>query len=588
MAVLLKVVQTPLVRCCAPYMFRKRYATACVAPKNDMGESRNGIARAGDRIKLPSVDNFDYVIVGAGTAGCVLADRLSASGRNRVLILEAGGSDARFWIKTPIGYGFTFADPRVNWKYQAAASAGLNGRGMYWPRGRVVGGSSSINALVYCRGMPADFDDWRDLGNTGWGWDDVRPYFEKTERRVDPRGDAASEGPLDVKDVTPYLHPMGKQWLDAAAELGLPVTADFNGAHPEGFGSYQVSIRDGRRWSAADAFLRPALRRNNVKLETEAWVSKLRCEGRRVLGVEYVQGKEQRFAQANREVILCAGTVNSPQLLQLSGIGSASTLSAHGIVSVLNNPAVGGHLQDHLAVVYSFKASQPTLNDELHAPFRQAIAGVRYLLMRSGPLSLSVNQFGGFVRADSRATRPDMQLYFNPVTYAPGDATRTRIKVDPFSGFYLCFQPTRPTSTGRIDIASGDFRAAPLIAPNYLSTDKDVQDVVRGGRLMQAIARTRALRSLIREPIEPDLTRMGDADLVADFRARAATVYHPVGTCRMGKTLGTSVVDPLLRVHGIARLRIVDASVFPTVTSANTNAPTLMVAQKGADLITAG
>jgi choline dehydrogenase len=533
------------------------------------------------------VDNFDYLIIGAGTAGCVLADRLSASGRDRVLVLEAGGSDARFWIRTPIGYGFTFADPAVNWKYQTLASAGLNGRSMYWPRGRVVGGSSSINALVYCRGMPADFNDWRDLGNAGWGWDDVRPYFEKSERRVDSDGRASTYGPLDVKDVTPFLHPMRTQWLAAAAELGLPVTDDFNGAHPEGFGCYQVSIRDGRRWSAADAFLRPALRRGNVKLETQAWVSKLRFEGRRVLGVEYSLGNEQRYVGANREVVLCAGAVNSPQLLQLSGIGPARTLAAHGIAPVLDNSAVGGHLQDHLAVVYSYKASRPTLNDELHSRFGQLIAGARYLLTRRGPLALSVNQFGGFVRADPRANRPDMQLYFNPVTYAAGDAARTRIQVDAFSGFYLCFQPTRPTSTGRIDIASGDFRRAPNIAPNYLATDKDIEDVVRGGRMMQAIARTRAIRSLIREPIEPDLGRMGDAELIADFRARAATVYHPVGTCRMGTDPDTSVVDPKLRVHAIDRLRVVDASVFPTVTSANTNAPTLMVAQKGADLIMA-
>lgn len=543
------------------------------------------MARPGDRTKLPPVDSFDYVIIGAGTAGCVLADRLSSSGRDRVLVLEAGGSDSRFWIKAPIGYGFTFADPAVNWKYQALASPGLDGRAMYWPRGRVIGGSSSINALVYCRGMPADFDDWRDLGNEGWGFSDVLPYFERTERHVDPSGRARNEGPLDVKDVTPFLHPMRRQWLDAAAELGLPVTEDFNGAHPEGFGCYRVSIRNGRRWSAADAFLRPALRRGNVKLESHAWVSKLRLEGHRVLGVEYVQGNERRFAQADREVIVCAGAVNSPQLLQLSGIGPADTLRAHGIEPVLDNPAVGGHLQDHLAVVYSFKATQPTLNDELHSPLRQLGAGLRYLLARSGPLSLSVNQFGGFVRADPGATRPDMQLYFNPVTYAAGDATRTRIKVDGFSGFYLCFQPTRPTSTGRIDIASGDFRAAPLIAPNYLSTEKDVADVAHGGRLMQALVNTRAFRGIIQAAVGPDVGGMNDAQIVADFRARAATVYHPVGTCRMGRGLGESVVDSALKVHGIERLRVADASVFPTVTSANTNAPTLMVAQKAADLI---
>ena len=534
------------------------------------------------------MESFDYIIVGAGTAGCVLADRLSASGRHRVLVLEAGGSDARFWIKVPIGYGFTFADPAVNWRYQAAPSPGLGGRTMYWPRGRVVGGSSSINALVYCRGMPADFDDWRALGNAGWGWDDIRPYFEKSERRVAADGRSTSDGALDVRDVTPFLHPMHKQWLAAAAELGLPVTDDFNGSHPEGFGCYQVSIRDGRRWSAADAFLRPALRRANLKVEVEAWVSKIRCDGRRATGIEYVRGGTPRCARAEREVIVCAGTVNSPQLLQLSGIGPGHVLSDHGIAPLLDNAAVGGNLQDHLAVVYSFKSSQPTLNDELHTPLRRALAGARYLLTRRGPLSLSVNQFGGFVRADPRAVRPDVQLYFNPVTYAAGDAARKRIEVDGFSGFYVCFQPTRPTSTGRIDLASADFREAPRIAPNYLSTDKDVADAGHGGRLMQAIVRTRAIRSLIREPLGPDLLRMGVAELVADFRARAATVYHPVGTCRMGRSAGESVVDASLRVHGIERLRVVDASVFPTVTSANTNAPTLMVAQKGADMILAG
>jgi choline dehydrogenase len=530
------------------------------------------------------VESFDYIIIGAGSAGCVLADRLSAGGQNRILVLEAGGTDRRFWIKTPIGYGRTFADAAVNWKYETAANPGLNGRCIYWPRGRVVGGSSSINALVYCRGMPSDFDDWRRLGNVGWGWDDVRPYFERSERRVDAAGRACGEGPLDVKDVSAFLHPMRRNWSAAAAELGLPVTDDFNGPQPEGLGCYQVNIRNGMRRSAADAFLRPALRRGNVRLETGAWVSKIRFEQRRAVGVEYARGDAIKFAAA-REVILSAGAVNSPQLLQLSGIGPAATLREHGITPLLDNSAVGGHLQDHLAVVYSYKATQPTLNDELHSTKAKLLAGLRYLLRRRGPLALSVNQFGGFARADPGAFSPDVQLYFNPVTYGAGDATRTRIEVDGFSGFYLCFQPTRPTSVGRIDIASPDYRRPPTIAPNYLSTEKDVADVVHGGRLLQAIARTRAIRALIRAAIAPDLDAMTPSELVADFRARASTVYHPVSTCRMGIDARASVVDPSLRVHGIECLRVVDASVFPTVTSANTHAPTVMVAQKAADLI---
>jgi choline dehydrogenase len=534
------------------------------------------------------VDQVDYIIIGAGSAGCVLADRLSADGRHRVLVLEAGGSDDRFWIKTPIGYGRTFADASVNWKYQTAPNPGLNGRTMYWPRGRVVGGSSSINALVYCRGMPADFDDWRAMGHVGWSWDEVRPYFERSERRVDSASHATTSGALDVKDVTPYLHPIGSNWLSAAKELNLPVTDDFNGPNPEGLGAYQVTIRDGRRQSAADAFLRPALARGNASLEINAWVTKIRISAGRAVGVEWNRGGVPQFTAARREVIVSAGAVNSPQLLQLSGIGAGETLNPYGIAPLVDNVNVGGHLQDHLAVVYSFKATLPTLNNELHSVFQQSRAGLRYLLTRRGPLSLSVNQFGGFVRADSVASRPDMQLYFNPVTYGTGDATRTRIEVDAFPGFYLCFQPTRPTSVGRIDIASSDYRQPPRIAPNYLSTEKDVEDVVRGGRLLQRIARTKAIRGLISAPLAPDLSALTDADLVSDFRARAATVYHPVGTCRMGSSANDSVVDSTLKVHGVDGLRVVDASVFPTVTSANTNAPTLMVAQRGADFILHG
>jgi len=573
-------------------MFRNRNATPRLRgpeqrrlSEKDMGKSGFGIAARADQAKLRDVTDFDYIIVGAGSAGCVLADRLSADARTRVLVLEAGGSDDRLWIKMPIGYGRTFADPAVNWKYQTEASPGLDGRSMYWPRGRVVGGSSSINALVYCRGMPADFDEWRRMGNTGWGWDDVRPYFERSERRVDSQGGVRGTGALDIKDVTPFLHPTREHWFAAAKELALPATEDFNGPQPEGIGCYQVTIRRGRRWSAADAFLRPALRRPNLTLRTNAWVSRVLIEQGRAIGVEYVQDGATRRVTAQREVLLCGGAVNSPQLLQLSGIGPGPLLQAMGVPVRVDNQAVGGNLQDHLAVSYSFKATQPTLNDELHSPFAKLIAGARYLLARKGPLSLSVNQFGGFLRADPTADRPDVQVYFNPVTYGAGDANRKRIDVDPFPGFILCFQPTRPTSRGRIDIAGPDYTRAPRIRPNYLSTAKDVRDVINGGLLMQQIARTHAMRSLIREPIAPVLDTMTRAELLADFRARAATVYHPVSTCRMGPSAADSVVDACLRVYGLERLRVVDASVFPAVTSANTNAPTLMVAQKAAALI---
>ncbi len=534
------------------------------------------------------MSSADYIIIGSGSAGCVLAERLSASGRDQVLVLEAGGSDRSFWIRTPIGYGRTFADAAVNWKYETQPNASLGGRRMYWPRGRVVGGSSSINALVYCRGMPVDYEDWRAMGNIGWGWDDLRPVFERNERRVGPDGHASTDGALDVKDVTPQLHPIRANWLAAARELGLPVTGDFNGPEPEGLGCYQFTIRDGQRRSAADAFLRPALGRANLRLETGAWVRRVCMEGRKAVGVEYEQGGEVRVVTARREVIVCGGAVNSPQILQLSGIGPGDQLSRLGIPVVLDNPAVGANLQDHLAVSYYYKATRPTLNNELHSSYRRVLAGLRYLLWRSGPLGLSVNQFGGFVRANPRGTRPDMQLYFSPLTYGTGDARRKTINVDPFPGFLICFQPTRPTSRGRIDLASPDYRDPPLIAPNYLGTDEDIADVIHGGRLIQDFVRTAAIRELIKEPIPPDPGPMGPDQIVEDFRQRCGTVYHPVSTCRMGPDPGNSVVDPTLRVHGIEGLRVVDASVFPTVTSANTNAPTLMVAQKAADLILGG
>ncbi len=533
------------------------------------------------------METFDFIIVGAGSAGCVLADRLSQSGRHSVLLLEAGGHDRHFWIKTPVGYGRTFFDARVNWKYQAQPDAGLDGRIVYWPRGRVVGGSSSINALVYCRGLPHDFDDWREAGNVGWGWSDVEPVFRQFEARIDRRG-AAGVGPLAVADVSEEAHPTKQHFLDAGRELGLPLTEDFNGPSPEGLGVYAITRRNGLRCSAADAFLRPALRRNNLSLETEAHVTRITLSERRATGVEYERAGLARQARARRGVIVSAGAVNSPQLLQLSGIGPAPLLRRHGIPVALDLPAVGGHLQDHLAVTYSYQSRKPTLNDELHTRWAKLRAGVRYVLTRRGPLSLSVNQCGGFVRANPARPFPDTQLYFNPITYTTMQQGKRRLtNTDAFSGFILSYQPSRPTSRGRIDIASPDPHAPPRIEPNSLSTPKDLEDVVAGGRLLQALAKTRAMRDLIAMPIAPGIENMDEAAILADFRARGSTVFHPVGTCRMGTSSADSVVDASLRVHGLAGLHVVDASVFPNITSGNTNAPTIMVACKAAQSILA-
>jgi len=536
--------------------------------------------------EMQSLGEFDTVIVGSGSAGCVLADRLTADGKRRVLLLEAGGSDRRFWIRLPIGYGRTFFDPRINWKYQTEPEPALNGQRGYWPRGKVLGGSSAINAMVYCRGLPGDFDDWRDQGNPGWGWSDVEPVYRRTERRVDSTGRAAPGGPLFVSDVTRELHPLRRHYFSAAREIGLPVTDDFNGPQPEGVGLYQITTRNGMRWSAADAFLRPALRRSNLQLESHALVHRVLFEGRRAVGVVFARGGQLFTARARREVILSAGAVNSPQLLQLSGVGPGELLQRHGIPVVVDQPAVGGRLQDHIAVSYFYRATEPTLNNQLYPLHGKVAAALRYVLTRRGPLSVGVNQCGGFVRTAAHLQHADQQLYFNPVTYSMAPAgKRPLMNPDPFAGFILSFQPCRPRSRGRIDIASPDPEAAPAIRPNYLSADGDLADVVAGGRLLQRLLATRAMQGLIAQPIAPDLAPMDAQQIVDDFRARAGTVFHPVGTCAMGADPRHAVVDSQLRVHGLEGLRVVDASVFPNITSGNTHAPTVMVAQKAADLL---
>lgn len=535
---------------------------------------------------MQSLGEFDTVIVGSGSAGCVLAERLSADGSRRVLLLEAGGSDRRFWIRLPIGYGRTFFDERINWKYQTEPEPALKGQTGYWPRGKVLGGSSSINAMVYCRGLPGDFDDWRALGNPGWGWEDVEPVFRRTERRVDAQGRAAAGGPLFVSDVEREMHPLRRHYFAAAREMGLAVTDDFNGPHPEGVGLYQITTRHGMRWSAADAFLRPALRRTNLRLEQHALVQRVLLEGRRAVGVVFEQGGQLFTARARREVILSAGAINSPQLLQLSGVGPGALLQRLGIPVAMDLPAVGGQLQDHIAVSYFYRATEPTLNNQLYPLHGKVAAALRYVLTRRGPLSVGVNQCGGFVRTRAGLERPDQQLYFNPVTYslAP-QGRRPLMNPDPFPGFILSFQPCRPSSRGRIDITSPDPGVAPAIRPGYLATEQDLSDVVAGGRFLQRMLATRAMQGLIAQPIAPDLAPMNEQQIVDDFRARAGTVYHPVGTCAMGADPRQAVVDARLQVHGLAGLRVVDASVFPNITSGNTHAPTVMVAQKAADLI---
>lgn len=532
-------------------------------------------------------DIYDYVIVGAGTAGCVLANRLSADGKTRVLLLEAGGSDQIVWIQLPIGYGRTFFSRSINWMYDTEPVPGLGGRESYWPRGKVIGGSGSINAMVHVRGQPHDFEDWAALGNKGWGWEDVLPYFMKAEDH--DLGQSAyhgAGGPQHVTDISSRAHPLCQTFIETGQALGLPFSADLNSPTGEGVGIYQINTRNGRRASSANEYLRPALRRGGVDIRTKAHATRILFEGTRAIGVEYRRGTKLHQVRASREVILSGGSVNSPQLLNLSGIGDAAHLKALGIDIVVDAPAVGQNMQDHLAVSYFYKTSVPTLNDELRPLFGKIKAGLHFLLNRGGPLSMSVNQGGGFVRSGPDAARVNLQLYFSPVSYTQTPLSdRKLLNPDPFSAFLLSFNGCRPTSRGHLKIRSADPFDYPLIQPNYLSTQLDIDEAIAGNRMLRALAQTKPLSDIITEELVPGVQVQGDEALLEDFRKRADTVYHPTSTCMMGADAATSVVDARLRVHGIQSLRVVDASVFPTITSGNVNAPTVMVAEKGAAMI---
>lgn len=530
---------------------------------------------------------YDFIIIGAGSAGCVLADRLSACGRYKVLVIEAGGSDRQFWIKAPLGYAKTFRDPRVNWCYSTEPDTGLNGRQAYWPRGRVLGGSSSINAMAYLRGLAHDFDDWARAGATGWDWQTVRRTYEEIETQTELTADGARQrcgrGPMWVNDLSDQMHPFVRHFDKAAHEMGWPVARNLNGADVEGLMKVRSTVRNGRRWSSADGFLRPALRRNNLRLIACAQVKNIVLTEGRAVGVRYRHRGQDIVAGARREVILSAGAINSPQLLQLSGIGPADVLKRAGIEVQHALSQVGQGLQDHLGISHSFHATEPTLNNMLGNWMGQLKAGARYLMTRRGALSVPVNQVSGFVRSDAHAQTADLQIYCNPMSYqtdANGDA-----HVDPNAGFLLCAQPCRPTSRGEINIQSPDPTVAPAIRPNSLATDHDCEMAVRSGRVLQKLAQTPAVRAVTKSRQAPDVLAMRDAELLEDFRARAGTIFHPTSTCRMGQSAEASVLDARLRVHGLAGLRVIDASSFPNITSGNTNAPVMMLAARGADLI---
>ncbi|RWM93066.1 MAG: choline dehydrogenase [Mesorhizobium sp.] len=533
------------------------------------------------------MQTYDFIIVGSGSAGSVVAERLSASGRFSVLVLEAGGSDRRFYVQMPLGYGKTFFDPAVNWNYKTEPDPGLAGNVDHWPRGKLLGGSSSINAMVWIRGAREDFDAWAAAGNPGWGFDDLLPVFKALE---DNQAGADQwrgvGGPLHITDCSTAVHPLTKRYLAAANQAGLPFNPDFNGACQEGVGIYQITTKNGRRMSAARAFLRPAMKRKNLRVEINALATRILFEGKRAVGVEYLQNGETKTARAGREIILSGGSINSPQLLQLSGVGPSALLGALGIAMVHANENVGANLQDHVGINYTFRGKLPTLNQILRPWWGKLMVGMQYMLMRSGPLSLSMNNAGGFFRTDPTLSRPNMQLYFQAFsTVIPKSGERPILTPDPWPGFSIGLSNCRPSSRGEIMIRSANPRDYPKIGANAFSTEVDVVEMLAAVKFVRKIAAMPAMAEIIVEEVLPGPSITSDADLIQDFRKRSGTVYHPVSTCRMGPDAARAVVDPRLRVHGIAGLRVIDASIFPDNITGNTNAASIMTGWKGAELV---
>ncbi len=529
---------------------------------------------------------FDYIVVGAGSAGCVLAARLSEDPATRVLLLEAGPPDTSPWIHLPIGYGKTMWSPDVNWCYQTDPDPNMNGRRIYWPRGKTLGGSSSINGLIYIRGQREDYDHWAALGNSGWGYDDILPYFVKSE--ANQRGAIplhGGDGPLRVSDIG-ARHELIEAFIAGAAENGVPRTDDFNGARQEGAGYYQLTTHKGLRWSAAKGYLKPARRRPNLRVETGAFAAGVLMEGRRAVGVRYRQGGVMHEARCRGEVLLSAGAIQSPQLLQLSGIGPADLLARHGIPVVHDAPGVGENLQDHLQIRLIYECTKPiTTNDDLRTWFGQARLGLQWLLLRSGPLAVGINQGGCFLRAlrgpdgTPVAATPDIQFHVATLS-----ADMAGGKVHPFSGFTLSVCQLRPESRGSVRIRSTDPFEPPSMQPNYLSTELDRRTAVAGMRAARAIAQAPAMRPYVRREVKPGPEAADEAALLAFCRDNGATIFHPSGTCRMGADAG-AVLDPRLRVRGVDALRVVDCSAMPTLVSGNTHAPVVMMAEKAADMV---
>jgi choline dehydrogenase len=521
----------------------------------------------------------DFIVVGAGSAGCALAARLSEDPAVKVLLLEAGGDDRNRWIHIPLGFGKTFADPSVNWCYSTEPDPGAADRRVFWPRGKVLGGSSSINGMVYIRGQAEDFDHWRQLGNTGWSFEDVLPYFKRAEDQT-RGGDQfhGTGGPLCVSDA--LEHPICEAFIDSAVELGFPRNADFNGASQDGAGYHQTTTRNGRRCSTAVGYLRPAMARSNLRVLTEALTEKVLFDGRRATGITFRQHGQSRTARAAREIILCGGAINSPQLLLLSGIGPQRQLSELGVPVVADLAGVGQSLQDHYSAPVKLKCRFPiTVNDVMLSNVRKVKVGLQYLMFRTGPLAMATSPAALFVR-----TRPELASADVKISVSPFSSDRPQDGLHPWSGFSLIAYQLRPESRGEIRLKTANPADPPAMHPNYLSAETDQRAIVAGLALCRQLLTRPKLAHFVAEEYLPGPAVRSDDELLDFARRNGGTVFHPTSTCKMGND-PLAVVDAALRVRGIDRLRVADASIMPTVVSGNTNAATIMIGEKAADLL---
>jgi len=528
-------------------------------------------------------DGYDFIVTGAGSAGCAVAARLSENGQHRVLLLEAGPKDSYPWIHIPLGYHKTFTNPKLNWMFDSEPEPELNNRVMYQPRGKVLGGTSSINGMVYMRGNHADYDEWRQRGCEGWDFESVLPYFKKAEDQERGADDFHGVGgPLKVSDHA-WTSPLAKAMHDAAVQAGIPANPDFNGVKQEGVGYYQTTIGRSRRWSSAKAYLTEAKKRPNLTIATEAHATRLLIEGGRAVGIEYRTPAGLRTARARREIVVSGGVYGSPQLLMLSGLGPAEHLRKMGVDVVRDMPGVGSHLHDHFNTYVAFRCSQPVTMNDLALSFpRRVMAAAQYAFGRSGPLSSMGLFVGALVRSDQRLERPDLQI--NMFAWSTKERLRTGVVPHPFSAFGLSPVHLRPDGRGTVRLKSPDPMAPPEIRFNFLKSQYDFEALIHGMRICRQIAAQPALKPFVMEEILPGAQVTGEDELKADIRARGVSNLHPVGTCRMGHE-SDSVVDPQLRVHGIAGLRVADASIMPSIVAGNTNAPSIMIGEKCADMV---